>query len=210
MHEMKTIILASASPRRKEIMEKTGLLFRVDASGYDEDMVSGLSPGALARRLSYQKAGAVAARHKKAIIIAADTFIVFKGRIFGKPHTAAEAKRMLMTLNGRKHSVITGFTIMDAGTKKRLTRSVETKVYFRKMTSGEIAAYVRSGEPLDKAGGYAIQGLGAALIRKIEGDFYNVMGLPLSDLAEGLKKFGIHVLKQRERSGTNKFNGKAK
>jgi len=194
MHRMKPIVLASASPRRKEILAKTGLPFRVDASDHDEKMDRGLSPRDLARRLSYQKAASVALRHKNAIIIAADTFIVFKGRIFGKPHTTAETRRMLKTLNGKKHSVITGFTIMDTATKKRLTRSVETKVYFRKMIPEEIDGYVRSKEPLDKAGAYAIQGLGAALIRKIEGDYYNVVGLPLSALVDGLKKFGIRVL----------------
>lgn len=194
MYEVKTIVLASASPRRREILAKTGLPFRVDASDSEEAMDTGSSPRALARSLSYRKAASVASRHKNALIIAADTFIVFRGRIFGKPHTAAEAGRMLKTLNGKKHSVITGFTILDTVTRKRLTRSVETKVYFRKMAPGEINAYIRSREPLDKAGAYAIQGLGAALIRKIEGDYYNVVGLPLSALVDGLREFGVRVL----------------
>jgi septum formation protein len=198
---MKPIVLASASPRRKEILARTGLPFRVDATDSDEEMDPALSPRALARSLSYRKAASVASRHKNALIIAADTFIVFRGRIFGKPHTAAEAGRMLKTLNGKKHSVITGFTIMDTATKKRLTRSIETKVYFRKMAPGEIDAYVRSREPLDKAGAYAIQGLGAALIRKIEGDYDNVVGLPVSSLVEELKKFGIHVLRPVKKTG---------
>ena len=201
MHEVKTIVLASASPRRKEILAKTGLPFRVDACDSDEEIDSGLPPHALARRLSHKKAASVASRHKNAIIIAADTFIVFKGKIFGKPHTAAEARRMLTTLNGKEHLVITGFTIMDTETKKRLTRSVETKVCFREMAPGEIDGYIRSKEPLDKAGAYAIQGLGAALIRKIEGDYYNVVGLPLSALADGLKKFGIRVVRPVKRTG---------
>ncbi len=191
---MKTLVLASASPRRKEILAKTGLAFRVDACESDEAMDPAVSPRALARRLSRQKAASVASRHKNSIIIAADTFIVFKGRIFGKPHTAAEAGRILRTLNGKAHSVITGFTIMDTVTKKRLTRSVETKVYFRKMAPRELDSYIRSKEPLDKAGAYAIQGLGAALIRKIEGDYHNAVGLPLSAVADALKKFGIRIL----------------
>jgi septum formation protein len=194
MYRVKTIVLASASPRRREILAGTGLPFRVDASDSDEEIDPALSPRALARRLSRQKAASVASRHENAIIIAADTFIVFRGRIFGKPHTAAEARRMLTALNGRGHSVISGFTIMDTATKKRLTRSVETKVYFRQMAPGEIDAYIRSKEPLDKAGAYAIQGLGAAFIRKIEGDYYNVVGLPLGALVDGLKEFGIRVL----------------
>jgi septum formation protein len=109
-------------------------------------------------------------------------------------HTKEEARRMLTLLNGKAHSVITGFTIIDTNTKKKLSRSVETKVYFRKMTTQEIEAYINTGEPLDKAGAYAIQGLGAIIVKKIEGDYFNVMGLPLSSLTEALKKFGVSVL----------------
>jgi len=201
MYERKNIVLASASPWRKEILASTGLPFRVDVSDSEEELDTGSSPRALARRLSHRKAASVASRHTNALIIAADTFIVFRGRIFGKPHTAAEAGRMLKILNGKKHSVITGFTILDTVTRKRLTRSVETKVYFRQMAAGEIDAYIRSKEPLDKAGAYAIQGLGAAFIRKIEGDYYNVVGLPLSALVDELRKFGIHVLRPVKKTG---------
>ena len=193
---MRTIILASASPRRREILKKTGLTFRVDGGAYDEEMRPGLSPRALARSLSAAKAEAVAVKYRNAIIIAADTFIVCRKKILGKPHSAEEAKRMLTALNGRSHSVITGFTIMDTGTNKRISRSAETRVFIKKLSKEEIEAYVRTGEPLDKAGAYAIQGLGAALVRKIEGDYFNVMGLPLSELLNALKKFGIHVLHQ--------------
>ncbi len=193
MREMKTIVLASASPRRKEILKRTGLSFRVDASDYAEETEPGLSPRVLARRLSRRKAEAVALRHKRAVIIAADTLVILGRRIFGKPRTVAEARRMPSRLNGRRHSVITGFTIMDTLTGKRVTRSVETKVWFRKMTMKEINEYVRSGEPIDKAGAYAIQGLGAALVRKIEGDYDNVVGLPLSALADSLREFGISI-----------------
>ncbi len=188
-----TIILASASPRRREILEKAGLKFQVDASDYEEEMVSDLTPHQLARFLSREKAEAVARKYKNALIIAADTFIVFKGKIFGKPLTGTEAKRMLKTLSGKSHSVITGFTIMDTDGNKRLSRSVETRVYFKKMTMREIESYVKSGEPLDKAGAYAIQGLGAVIVKKIEGDYFNVMGLPLNALMESLKRFGVDV-----------------
>ena len=112
----------------------------------------------------------------------------------GKPHTKEEARRMLTLLNGKAHSVITGFTIIDTNTKKKLSRSVETKVYFRKMTALEIEAYIKTGEPLDKAGAYAIQGIGAIIVKKIEGDYLNVIGLPLVSLTEALKKFGVSVL----------------
>jgi septum formation protein len=194
MPEKRRIILASASPRRKEILEITGLKFSVDAGDYEEDMDLALKPRQLARFLSSEKAKRIAVKYANALVIAADTFIVFKGRLLGKPHTGKEAKRMLVLLSGRPHSVITGFTIIDTDTKKKLSRSVETKVYFRKMTLKEIGSYIRTGEPLDKAGAYAIQGVGAVIVRKIEGDYFNVMGLPLSSLTDALKEFGVFVL----------------
>jgi len=129
-----------------------------------------------------------------AVIIAADTFIVFRSKLLGKPHTDKEALRMLTLLNGKSHSVITGYTVLDTYTGKRSSCAVETKVWFRKMTDDELRAYVRTGEPLDKAGAYAIQGIGCLLIKKIEGDYFNVIGLPVASLAETLKKFGISVM----------------
>ena len=191
---MKRIVLASASPRRRELLEKIGLKFEVEPSNYAEDLRSGLSPDELARAISLEKARSVASRHKKAVVIAADTFIVFRGKIMGKPGTEAEARRMLMMLSGKPHSVITGFTILDTDENKILTKSVETVVHIKNLTSEEIEAYVKSGEPLDKAGAYAIQGLGSVIVERIEGDYFNVIGLPLSALAEGLKEFGIHIL----------------
>ncbi len=190
---MRKIILASASPRRKEILRKTGLNFSICTSDYKEDINLSLKPRALAKFLSRKKAETVAHKYENAIIIAADTFIVFKNRLLGKPHTAKEAEKMLNMLNGKAHSVITGFTIMDTASKKILSRSVETKVYFKKLGRKEINAYVRSKEPLDKAGAYAIQGLGSVFIERIDGDFLNVVGLPLLALTESLKKFGITV-----------------
>jgi len=193
MPEKRKIILASASPRRKEILQLTGLKFSIDAGDYEEDMSLGLKPHRLAKFLSSEKAAAIAVKYSNALVIAADTFIVFKDHLMGKPHTNGEARRMLTLLNGKAHSVITGFTIVDTNTKKKLSRSVETKVFFRKMTASEIEAYIKTGEPLDKAGAYAIQGLGAIIIKKIEGDYFNVMGLPLCSLTEALKKFGVFV-----------------
>jgi len=192
---MKTIILASASPRRKELLEKIGLRFEVEPSNYEEDMHSGLEPHEFAQKISLEKAKAVASKHENAIVIAADTFIVFGGQILGKPHTEKEARKMLEAISGESHSVITGFSIIDTGKNKTLSKSVETKIYIRKLTSAEIDAYVKSKEPLDKAGAYAIQGLGAVFVEKIEGDYFNVIGLPLSALTEALKEFGINILK---------------
>jgi septum formation protein len=191
---MKTIILASASPRRKEILEKTGLRFTVDASGHEEVVHAVMSPRQYVRRLSREKAEMAAKKYRDAIIIAADTVVVVNGTILGKPCNAEEAKKMLRTLNGKAHTVITGFTVLGPETRRKVSRSVETTVYFKRMTLEEIDTYIRTGEPLDKAGGYAIQGLGAVFIKKIDGDYFNVMGLPLCALVDALKKFGISVL----------------
>jgi septum formation protein len=194
MRNSRTIILASASPRRKEILEKTGLQFTVDESSYEEKTDSGLKPRELARYLSREKAREVARRHMNALIIAADTIVVSGGRLFGKPRSKQEAREMLKALSGKFHSVITGFTIIDTKEKKEFSKTVESKVFFKKLSADEIEAYIRSGEPFDKAGAYGIQGLGAVIVKKIEGDFFNVMGLPLNALSESLKKFGINVL----------------
>jgi septum formation protein len=191
---MKRIVLASASPRRKELLERMGLRFEVDPTSYDEGKTSASEPHEMATELSLGKARAAARRHRNVIIIAADTLVVLGDRIIGKPHTNAEARGMLRALNGRTHSVVTGFTILDTESGKVLSRSVETRVHMRKLTVKEIDCYVRTKEPLDKAGGYAIQGRGAVLVDRIEGDYSNVVGLPLSALAESLKEFGVKVL----------------
>lgn len=172
----------------------TGLKFTVCSSEYEEDLSLSNRPRDLARLLSRKKAESVVHRFRNAIIIAADTFIVVNHRFLGKPETVNEAKRMLLVLSGKSHSVITGFTIIDTLNGARLSRSVRTIVHVKNLSRKEINAYVRSEEPMDKAGAYAIQGLGSVIIRKIDGDFFNVMGLPLHALTESLKKFNIHVL----------------
>jgi septum formation protein len=188
------IVLASASTRRRELLEKIGLQFTVDSSDYAEDAHFELKPRERAKQVSLEKARSVAARHSNAIIIAADTFIVSGGQVMGKPDSPTEAKRMLKALSGRSHVAITGFTILDTTNGKTLSRVIETRIYMRKLSEREIDSYVSSSEPLDKAGAYAIQGLGSVLIDKIEGDYYNVMGLPLSAFAQAVKSFGVHVL----------------
>jgi septum formation protein len=191
---MKRIVLASASPRRKELLGQIGLRFEVEPSNFDEEITPGSEPHEMAKRLSLGKARAATINHRKALIIAADTFVVLGDMILGKPRTNAEAREMLRALNGQAHSVITGFTILDTETGKVLSKSVETRVHMRKLSLKEIDSYVRSKEPLGKAGGYAIQGLGAVLIEKIEGDYFNVVGLSLSALAGALREFGVNVL----------------
>ncbi len=190
---MRKIILASASPRRKELLAKTGLRFTVVPSDYDEDMTLKLSPKELAKVLSLGKAEAVAKRYKDAIVIGADSFVVYKNKLMGKPHTAERARKMLAQLSGKTNSVITGFSIVDTKTGKRISRAIECKVYLRKMTDHEIMAYIKTGEPLDKAGAYAVQGRGSVFVKRTEGNFFTIMGLPIYELMQELKKFGVEM-----------------
>lgn len=191
---MKKIILASSSPRRKTLLDQVGLKFDIDPSSYEEDMTLKMEPAKLAEFLSLGKAKDVAKRHDDAIIISADTVVAVGGEIFGKPKTPEKAKYMLEKMSGKSHSVITGFTIIDTGSGKEISKSVETKVYFKNLSEEEINAYIATGEPLDKGGAYAIQGLAALLVEKIEGDYFNVVGLPILALTEELKNFGIKIL----------------
>ena len=188
------IILASTSPRRKELFAKLGIPFTIETSEYEEDMTLKLTPRKLALVLSRGKAAAVAKKHKVGIVIGADTFVVLGNHLLGKPKSEDEAKKMLRRQSGKSLDIITGFTIVDAGSGKMVQKTVVTTVLIKKLTSQEIDAYVASGEPMDKAGAFAIQGIGSVLIKHIEGDFLGAMGLPLYDLAIELKKFGVQVL----------------
>jgi septum formation protein len=164
--ERKPLILASRSPRRKEMLRDAGIPFTSEESDYEEDLAIDLPPHELARHLSEGKARAVAGKHDNAVVVAADTFIVLGKEILGKPRDEEEARRMLRSLSGRAHSVITGFTVVDARTGKTESHSVETRVWVKNLSEGDIEAYVGTGEPLDKAGAYAIQGRGGKLIEK--------------------------------------------
>lgn len=185
---MKKIILASTSPRRKEILKKIGIPFEIIPTNYEEDMTLDLPPAELVKHLSQNKAKEVTKTQKNTIIIAADTIIAFKNQILGKPKSKQDAINTLKKLSNNNHSVFTGFTIIDTETNKSISRSVETKVFFKNLSDETITNYVASGEPLDKAGSYAIQSLGAVLVDKIEGDYFNIMGLPLSVLVDSLQK----------------------
>lgn len=193
---MKQIILASASPRRKEILEKTGLPFTIEESDYREDMTLALSPQDLAKHLSLGKAQKVAERYKNVdtVIIAADTFVVYEKRILGKPTSENDAREMLQLLQGKSHTIITGVAIIDTTTNTTESFFDEAKVYLKSLTTSEINAYIATGEPMDKAGAYAVQELGAVFVEKIEGDFFGVMGLPLVKVVEVLKTMDIRVL----------------
>jgi septum formation protein len=180
------------------LLEQIGLIFTVDSAGDTVESNVGefqKDPVSFVIKVSFLKASTVAYRHPDALIIAADTIGYLDNRIIGKPQTSEEAVNILRMLSGRCHKVMTGLTILDTRQKKSVSRSVETEVYFRELTTEEIEAYVKSGEPMDKAGAYAIQGKGAIFIKKICGDFYNVMGMPLYILAECLKEFNLQIIK---------------
>ncbi len=193
------IILASASPWRRRILSDAGVSFTAETSGYKENMNRKLSPQVLAEKLALGKATAVAKRHKNAIVIGADTLIEFKGKILGKPKTRTLAKEMLKSFSGTTHTIITGFAIVDSKTSAYIARTVSTKVAFKKLSSADIDKYVKTGEPLRAAGGYAIQDGGSKLIKAIKGDHDNVAGLPLKVLLVELEKFEKKVIHTPER-----------
>jgi len=185
---MKTIVLASKSPRRKALLEKAGIKFKVVESKVEEHFDLKLKPYELAEKLSLEKAKAVYEKHRNSTIISADTLVMCEGKILGKPIDKKDAKKMLQFLSGKIHSIITGFTIIDGN--KTITRSEETKIYMRKISNQEIDSYVKTNEPFDKAGAYAIQEEAQKFIEKIEGDFDNAVGLPINSLVLELKKLG--------------------
>ena len=191
----KKIILASRSPGRKEVLEMIGLEFEIQTSNYEEDMTQDLSPAEMVETFSLGKTQDVASRNPNAIVIGADTVVVFKNEIMGKPKDSGDALRMLHLYNGNIHKVLTGYTIIDSEKHRSIARVVETEVKFRNLDDSEIEAYVATDEPLGKAGSYTIQSRGSALIEWIKGDVYNVIGLPVGQLVEDLKQFGIEVLK---------------
>jgi len=194
------IILASASPRRADLLQQIGLPFRLHPSTLDENgAFSGSSdeaPESRACRLARAKADQVAAWLRRGLVIGADTIVVCDGIAYGKPHTPDEACAILLHLAGRSHQVITGVAVVDGATRRAEVASMMTVVRMRSFDAAEASAYVATGEPLGKAGAYAIQGRGALLVEGIEGDYSNVVGLPLPMLAMLLRRFGIDVWEQ--------------
>ncbi len=187
------IILASNSPRRKDLLRQIGLEFSIDPADVDERVLPGESPEEYAVRVALDKARLAASRAVAGIVIAADTIVVVGDEILGKPADAGDAERMLKMLSGKAHRVITGLVVMDAATGRTLTRTSITRVWFRRLMQQEIVSYIATGEPLDKAGAYGIQERGALLVDKIEGCYFNVVGLPLSLLGKLLRDFGIYI-----------------
>ncbi len=186
---MNPIVLASRSPRRRQLLEMLGIPFRVVAPEVDETRRGSELPEHYVTRLAQLKARTVAQREASHVVLAADTTVVLRGRIFEKPATPEEAVAMLHRLQGRKHQVMTAVAVAQDG---RVEHALDvTDVTFRPLSDAQIAAYVATGEPLDKAGAYAIQGKGAALVEGIRGDFFGVMGLPLRLALDLLERFGV-------------------
>ncbi len=186
---MKRLILASQSPGRKEALEKAGFAFEMIPSAYEEDMNQALSPVDLVLKLSKGKARDVANQEKNAIIIGADTIGVCDGKILGKPHTEERNTEMIQGLNNRDHSIFTGITLIDTNSGKEISRSVETKIWFKNLSNEDIEKYVRTGEGLKKAGGYAYQGEGRGFVERIEGSETNIIGMPVEELKSILNEF---------------------
>ena len=179
------LILASGSPRRKELLGLFGIPFVIRAADIDETMDPGQAPFDEVARVSRLKALAVP-REQDDIVIAADTIVVCEGRVLGKPHSREEAVRMLTALSGRDHQVMTGCTVLYGDKSETFTEV--THLHFRELSEKEIKRYVQSGEPMDKAGAYGIQGGAALFCEKLEGDYYNVMGLPVCRLQKALRR----------------------
>ena len=188
----KKIILASASPRRKELLSQIGVTFEIIKAEKEEHITSSI-PTEVVKELSMQKAKEVAAKCDGSIIIGADTIVAMEGQILGKPKDRADAMRMLRLLQGKKHQVITGVTVLLGSTKTRSFAEV-TDVSLYPMTDAQIERYIATKEPMDKAGAYGIQGRFAAYVRGIEGDYNNVVGLPIGRLYQEVLSAGIDLL----------------
>ena len=191
---MARIVLASGSPRRQELLQRIGITsFDVRVPETEESYPAGLSPRETVEYISREKSDAAAALcTAEEIVITADTMVFLDDARLGKPADEADALRMLTALQGRHHTVCTGVTVRRGD--EILTESESTDVYFRPASEAELLAYIRTGEPLDKAGAYGVQGKGALLVERLDGDFFNVMGLPVLRLSRMLARFGIHLL----------------
>jgi septum formation protein len=188
--EPQRIVLASASPRRCELLAQVGIPFQVIPSSVDETLLANETAEDHAIRLSRDKALEVAGRQAVAgrWFIGSDTIVVRDNVILGKPVDAAEARQMLTSLSGRSHRVISGYAVHDRDSGRTISAAVVTRVFFKKLTSREIEGYIASGEPFDKAGAYAIQGIGSFMVPRIEGSYTNVVGLPLCEVIAALEE----------------------
>ena len=191
------IILASASPRRKEILENTNVKFKIMASSIEELRLEGESPCQMVMRLAFEKGIDIASRQKSDLVISADTIVVLDNTVLGKPKDEIEARKMITSLSGRTHQVITGISLINLDNNKKIIDYVISNVKYCKqlginyknLSEEDINDYIRTKESLDKAGAYGIQGYGALLVEEIQGDYFNIVGLPISRLSDLLKKY---------------------
>jgi septum formation protein len=182
-------ILASASPRRQELLRSVGLKFKTVPAHVNENYLAGESPRQHVKRLSRDKAMVIAGKYPESWVLGADTIVVIDGLILGKPKNKTQAREMLQNLSGREHKVFTGFTIAHVAAAIYQTKVIQSAVRFKTISPKEMDWYVSCDEPYDKAGGYAVQGRGAYFIKSIRGSYTNVIGLPLCEVLEELKKF---------------------
>jgi septum formation protein len=185
------VLLSSGSPRRKELLSFLGINFQVKIPNVPEIQLEDESPGDFCSRVSREKALDTVRENSGALVIGADTIVVVDGMILGKPQDIDQARNYLMLLQDKEHEVFTGYTIIYG--KRHRTNVVKTRVHFKHMTEEEISWYISTGEPMDKAGAYAVQGIGSLFIDKVLGSYTNVIGLPLSHIYSDLKKFGISL-----------------
>ena len=195
------IILASASPRRKEILENTNVKFKIMASSIEELTLEGESPCQMVMRLAFEKGIDIASRQKSDLVISADTIVVLDNTVLGKPKDEIEARKMITSLSGRTHQVITGISLINLDNNKKIIDYVISNVKFKNLSEEDINDYIRTKESLDKAGAYGIQGYGALLVEEIQGDYFNIVGLPISRLSDLLKKhFNINLFMEGDLS----------
>lgn len=185
------LILASKSPRRSYLLEQAGLEFFIFPSSFNEDSVTFSSPETYARKLAEGKARDISDKYPDSWVIGADTIVVIHNTVLGKPESSDEARRMLKSLSGRTHQVLTGYCIYCKEKNRFFSETIITDVLFKELSDEEIEWYIHTGEPFDKAGAYAIQGLGTFLVKRINGSYTNVVGLPVCEIVEFLIKQGV-------------------
>jgi len=185
------LILASQSPRRRYLLEQAGLIFTVIPSTFDEGTIQLTDPAVYVKTLAQAKASDVARGYPDSWVIGADTIVTIDKAILGKPGNAEEARLMLAQLSGQSHGVYTGYAIVCCERQVCVSEAVHTDVQFKDLTAAEIEWYIRTGEPFDKAGAYAIQGMGTFLVRRINGSYTNVVGLPVCEVIEELLRLGV-------------------
>ena len=186
-----SIVLASESPRRVDILRTLGISFSIIPPDIDETKLKDETPQEFVARISYEKANKVGQHFPDKWVIAADTIVVLKGKVLGKPQNERDAFNMLRTLRGKWHKVITGYCVLNLLKNVVYRDIVETKVFLRHMTDDEITRYIKTSEPMGKAGSYAVQGKGGYMVKEIKGSYTNVVGLPICEIAEALLSLGV-------------------